>query len=75
MTMWQEAYAAAVLETHPKRLNEKLHSAEGAIFLRLQELAGDSDHSGERTQIADAIRRIRSLQVTKLNFPRIPNEI
>lgn len=75
MTTWQEAYAAAVLETDPERLNEKLYSAEGAIFLRLQDLAGDSDHSEERTHLADAIRGIRGVQVTKLNFPKMPNEI
>jgi hypothetical protein len=74
MTTWQECYAAAVLETDPHKFKEKLEAAEAAIFVRIQELAHDSNHSDERSRIAEAIKGIRRLQVERLHFPPLPQE-
>ena len=62
---WQRPYRAALLETDPPKLHEKLMQAENAIFLR----PSRTDHHEERLAINDAISALRSLQTTKLNFP------
>ena len=71
---WQEPYQAALLETDPKRLKDKIAAAEAAIFTRFQELAHESDHSLERTSLEDALNAIRVLQTERLDYPRSPTE-
>jgi hypothetical protein len=49
-----------------------MHSAEAAIFNRLQQLAQDSegvDHKAEQQAIAGALSALRLLKRDKLNFP------
>jgi hypothetical protein len=38
MLRWQETYAAAILETDNKKLEQGLAKTEGLIFLRMQDL-------------------------------------
>jgi hypothetical protein len=63
---WQNEYAAAMLETHPRHLAGRIEVAETAIYNRLQELSQDNDHHTERHVIEDALT---SLKVLKREFP------
>ena len=69
---WQREYEASFCEPDPKKLLERVHSAETAIFNRLQQLAQDSEgveHKAELQAIADALSALRLLKRDKLNFP------
>ena len=69
---WQSAYEASLSELDPKKRLERVHSAEAAIFNRLQQLAQSAesaDHSAEQQAIADALSTLRFLKRDKLNFP------
>jgi hypothetical protein len=66
---WQPEFEAAVVETDPERLPRRVEAAEGAIFLRLQELASRSDSHAERHAISDAVRTLRILQTEILHYP------
>jgi hypothetical protein len=74
---WQNKYQAALLELDPKKLLERVHEAEIAIFNRLQELAqspGNSDSEAERQAIQKALGALRSLKRNKLDFPDWENK-
>lgn len=69
---WQSAYETCLSELEPKKLLERVHEAEAAIFNRLQQLAQSpesSDQKAERQAIADALATLRILKRDKLNFP------
>jgi hypothetical protein len=68
---WQHDYEAALVELDPEKLSERIHTAEAAIFNRLQELAESSsnaDQKAERQAIEDALAGLRVLQRDKLGF-------
>jgi len=60
-----------LVEPDPKKLLERIHAAEAAIFNRLQDLArSDSpDHRAEQQATADALSALRVLKRDKLQFP------
>jgi hypothetical protein len=69
---WQRQYEAALHEPDPKKLLERVHAVEAAIFSRLQELGPTSentDHKAEEQAIAEAVRTLRVLKRDKLQFP------
>lgn len=68
---WQNEYQAALLELDPKKLLERIHEAEMAIFNRLQELAqtDNPDSEAERQAIRNALGALRTLKRDKLDFP------
>jgi hypothetical protein len=69
---WQREYEASLREPDPKKLLERAHAVEAAIFSRLQELAQTSestDHKAEEHAIAEALRTLRVLKRDKLQFP------
>jgi hypothetical protein len=69
---WQREYEASLREPDPKKLLERVHAVEAAIFNRLQELAQTSestDHKAEEQAIAEALRALRVLKRDKLQFP------
>jgi hypothetical protein len=69
---WQREYEASLHEPDPKKLLERVHAVEAAIFNRLQELAQTSestDHKAEEQAIAEALRTLRVLKRDKLQFP------
>jgi hypothetical protein len=43
MPDWRELYKTAVLETDPTQLKQRITETEAAIFMRLEELAENSD--------------------------------
>ena len=71
---WQKHLQEALLEFQPEELQRKMEVAETAIFHRFQELAGRGNHNEEHLALNDALRTLRSLQVEKLHFPKIPEE-
>ena len=60
---WQPQYRAALLETDPARLKEKIHDAEVVLVKRSQELTTANDDP-ERIAIAKAAGALRTLLVT-----------
>ena len=69
---WQREYEASLHERDPKKLLERVHAAETAIFNRLQELTKTSentDQEAEEQAIAEALRTLRVLKRDKLQFP------
>jgi hypothetical protein len=66
---WQPQFHAALLETEPKQLHQRVMTAEEAMFMRLQSLGNASNGDSERHAIQDAISVLRSIQVEKLNYP------
>jgi hypothetical protein len=71
-SLWQRKYQAAAQESDPTKLAKLVLEAENAIFERLQELAGTK--TPEHEAIQGAIKTLRELQVTKLNFPQWDSE-
>jgi hypothetical protein len=65
---WQLKFDAATRESDPNKLAKLLIEAEDAIFARLQEL--DGQITAESQAIDNAVKALRELQVTKLNFPK-----
>ena len=68
---WQSTIEAASGETNPKKLLERVHAAEVAIFNRLLELAQQSERAqqAERQAIAEACKTLRELKRDRLGFP------
>jgi hypothetical protein len=61
--VWEEVYAAAILETDDTKLPNRLHAAKAAIDARLHEL--QFDHGGspeERQAIGDALAGLNVLR-------------
>ena len=66
---WQKEVQEALKELDKNKLQAKVHSAESAIFKRLQEIAGDSDHHAERKAITEASTSLLYVQQEILNYP------
>jgi len=61
--IWQEPYRAAVIETNPKLLKQKIANAEQAAILRLKELANSADHHPhELMLLTDALTALKILR-------------
>ena len=61
---WQEPYRAAVTETNPKLLKQKIAGAQQAAILRLQQLENSADHHHELTALTDALTALKILAET-----------
>ena len=66
---WQPEFEEALIELDSERLAEKIKRFELAVFVRLQELACNSDHHDERQAIADALLTLREMKRDKLSYP------
>jgi hypothetical protein len=66
---WRQPYLKALNETDETKLAGLVYAAEGAIFLRMQELANSTDHHKELSEIRAACAALRSIQVNKLGWP------
>jgi hypothetical protein len=58
---WQKPYRAAVIETNPKLLKQKIAAAEQAAKLRLKELENSADHHEELVALTDALTALKIL--------------
>ena len=54
---WQPQFQAALLETDPKQLPQRVIAAEEAIFTRMQALANAPNGDHEQHAIEDAMQR------------------
>ncbi len=72
---WQKPYRDALLEFDLPEIERKVHAAEGAIFLRMQQLGDSPDDNTERRAIHEALRALRSVLTEKLNYPKFQTEI
>ena len=66
-TPWEELYAAAVLETDPHKMSERIELAQNALrdrWRHLQKLPLARDR--ERQRLEDAIRTLNLIRQTEL---------
>ena len=61
---WQEPYRAAVIETNPKLLKQKIAGAQQAAILRLKQLEHSADHHHELTALTDTLTALKILGET-----------
>jgi len=54
MRTWRELYSAAVLETNPDQLGQRIEEATNAMFLRDEELNHGAESEAEREEMACA---------------------
>ena len=66
---WQREFEAALLDSDPQTLRQRVDAAEAAIFLRSQALAVSPQGQAEQQALADAIRTLRTIQREKLGYP------
>ncbi len=66
---WQHEHSAALVETDPRKLLERVTVAETAIFKRLQTMSTSPDNQEERQAIEDALAGLRTLKRENLGFP------
>jgi hypothetical protein len=66
---WQPAFQAALIEVDPKKILERVHLAETAIFNRLQVMSNSPDSRAERQAIESALAGLRVIKRENLGFP------
>jgi len=66
---WKEPFLAALKESDKVKLTKLVYEAEGAMFLRFQEMAESADHHEERSEMQSACAALLSIQVNKLGWP------
>jgi hypothetical protein len=66
---WQRHLQAALRETHPQKVQQRVFSLEEAIVRRQEFLAYAPDTEAEKQALADAARALRVIQVEKLQYP------
>ena|ERR1700722_971857 len=66
---WQNLLQEAANETDSGRLTGKVHAAEAAIFLRLQELSVSPDNKHEFEALQKACEELLEIQTQRLKWP------
>ncbi len=66
---WQRLLQDAIDETDLQKLPEKLAAAEGAIFLRWQQLTDSHNHYNESEALRLASEELLKLQTQRLKWP------
>ena len=66
---WQKPLQEAIDETDLEKLPERLSAAEGAIFLRMQELTASADGHKESEAIRQACEELLKIQTQRLKWP------
>jgi hypothetical protein len=67
-TEWYSRYTAALQELDRSKVRMRISEAETAIFSRIQNLAQDSDSSGEQETITNALSSLHALQRNLLRY-------
>ena len=62
---WQAYLQDAFAENDPRKLQERIHKVESALFERAQTLSLGRDHPEEREALVEAIGKLRELQKEK----------
>lgn len=71
---WRQYYESALQELDLARAEEKVHLVEEALFLRWQELAGNADRHGERSEMERASYKLLRVKTGRLQWPDIRPE-
>ena len=71
---WQRLYLNALKERDPQKLNELVSDAEGAIFLRMQELDGGANDQDELKAIQHACDGLLAIKTKILKWPALKAE-
>jgi hypothetical protein len=67
---WEEAYAAAVLETDPTKITDRIDQAQGALRERWHALHQTPHaHEPERRRLEDAMRTLNLIREAELRAP------
>jgi hypothetical protein len=66
---WQAQYEAALVETDPDKLLQRIHQAEAAIYARRSQLVSSAGEKAEQDAMEDAINALRNLKREQLNYP------
>jgi len=65
--LWEELYAAAVLETDPAKIADRIDQAQGALRERWQSLHQTPHaHERERRRLEDAMRTLNLIRESEL---------
>jgi hypothetical protein len=59
---WQPIYIAAVSETNPKNLRDRVKAAEKAVSLRARQIEDSNEQNDEKLAICGALKRLRCLR-------------
>jgi hypothetical protein len=62
-TKWKTAFEAALKESDPKRLQDRIEQALNAIMERVDELMDDPERRPEHDEICCALSTLNSLQI------------
>lgn len=68
---WKQAYQETLENQDTEKLTSRILNAEAAIFERLQQLAGSSDHREERKEMEAAAADLLAIKVHKLGWPPV----
>ncbi len=69
---WKQYYYQLATEQRDRVAMEKnIHLTEEALFLRWQELAGDSNHHNERDEMKRASAYLLRMKTRRLGWPGI----
>jgi cobalamin biosynthesis protein CbiG len=66
---WQKVSRAALEETDPQKLADRVSAAETVILQRLQEIRNSPNHDSERAAIREALQALLAHKNRKLNLP------
>jgi len=61
---WQAPYRAAVIETNPKLLKQRISGAQEAAMSRLKTIENSTDHYAELRALTDALTALKILAET-----------
>ena len=65
---WYTRYTAAVSESNPAKLPMRIHEAESAVVLRIQDLGENPDLNNERDVLRNALSSLHALQRNLLRY-------
>ena len=68
--LWEELYRAALKESDPEQLTQRVLDAEWALFRRALQLNGSSNHHEERDAMDQAAADLLVTKIRKLGWPR-----
>jgi hypothetical protein len=67
--LWEESYRAALRESDPELLKQRVLDAEAALFRRALQLNGSPDDEKERAAMDQAGADLLVIKVRKLGWP------
>jgi hypothetical protein len=66
---WKAAYLEVLKESDKTKLAKLVHAAEGAMVVRLRQLADSAENQKERSEIQEASAALLTIQIKDLGWP------